>query len=53
MSPEKAAAEAADQPAAGDKAKDQPVQTEQQAPTRIGGEGAPAVAGRENQEKPH
>ena len=52
-SPAKAAAEAADQPAAGDKAKDQPVQTEQQAPTRIGGEGAPAVAGREKQEKTH
>jgi cytochrome c len=52
-SPAKAAAEAADQPAAGDKAKDQPVQTEQQAPTRIGGEGAPAAAGREKQEKAH
>ena len=54
VSPEKAAAEAADQPAAGDKAKDQPVQTEQEAgPNRIGGEGAPAVAGREKQEKAH
>jgi cytochrome c len=53
-SPEKAAAEAADQPAAGGKAKDQPVQTEQQAtPNRVGGEGAPAVAGRAGQEKAH
>jgi cytochrome c len=53
-SPAKAAAEAADQPAAGDKAADQPVQTEQQAgPNRIGGEGAPAAAGREKQEKAH
>jgi cytochrome c len=53
-SPEKAAAEAADQPAAAGKAKDQPVQTEQQAtPSRVGGEGAPAVAGREGQEKAH
>lgn len=53
-SPEKAAAEAADQPAAAGKAKDQPVQTEQQAaPNKVGGEGAPAVAGREGQEKAH
>jgi cytochrome c len=52
--PAKAAAEAAGQPAAGDKAKDQPVQNEQQAaPTRVGGEGAPAVAGRAEQEKAH
>jgi cytochrome c len=52
--PEKAAAEAADQPAAAGKAKDQPVPTEQEAgPNRIGGEGAPAVAGREKQEKAH
>ena len=53
-SPEKAAAEAADQPAAGGKAKDQPVQTEQQAaPNKVGGDGAPAVAGRAAQEKTH
>ncbi len=53
-SPEKAAAEASDQPAAPGKAKDQPVQTEQQAaPTKVGGEGAPAVAGRAAQEKTH
>lgn len=53
-SPAKAAAEAADQPAAGGKAATQPVQTEQQAaPTKVGGEGAPAVAGREGQEKAH
>jgi cytochrome c len=51
-SPAKAAAEAADQPAAGDKAKDQPVQTEQQAtPNKVGGEGAPSVAGRAEQTK--
>jgi cytochrome c len=53
-SPAKAAAEASDQPAAGDKAKTQPVQTEQEAgPNRIGGEGAPSVAGRAAQEKTH
>lgn len=53
-SPEKAAAEAADQPAAAGKAKDQPVQTEQQAtPNKVGGEGAPSVAGRAAQEKTH
>jgi cytochrome c len=52
-SPAKAAAEASDQPAAGDMGNDQPVQTEQQAPTRIGGDAAPAVAGREKQEKAH
>ena len=53
-SPAKAAAEAADQGAAGDKAKDQPVQTEQEAtPNRVGGEGAPSVAGRAGQEKTH
>lgn len=53
-SPAENAAEAADQPAAAGKAKDQPVQTEQQAaPTKIGGEGAPAVAGREGQTKGH
>jgi cytochrome c len=51
-SPAKAAAEAAGQPAAGDKATDQPVQNEQQAtPNRVGGEGAPSVAGREGQTK--
>jgi cytochrome c len=48
----KAAAEKADQPAAGDKAEDQPVLNEQQAgPNRVGGEGAPSVAGRAGQEK--
>ena len=53
-SPAKAAAEAADQPAAGGKAKDQPVQTEQEAtPNKVGGEGAPAVAGRAGQTKTH
>ncbi|HYE28917.1 MAG TPA: cytochrome c family protein [Allosphingosinicella sp.] len=53
-SPAEAAAEAADQPAAGGKAADQPVQNEQRAtPTRVGGEGAPSVAGREKQEKTH
>ncbi len=52
--PAENAAEASDQPAAPGKAKDQPVQTEQQAaPTKVGGEGAPAVAGREKQEKAH
>jgi cytochrome c len=51
-SPAEAAAEASDQPAAGDKAKDQPVQTEQQAaPNKVGGDAAPSVAGREGQEK--
>jgi cytochrome c len=48
----KAAAENADQPAAGDKAENEPVLNEQQAgPNRIGGEGAPSVAGRAGQEK--
>ncbi|MGZ8287345.1 MAG: c-type cytochrome [Allosphingosinicella sp.] len=48
----KAAAEKADQPAAGGKAEDEPVLNEQQAgPNRIGGEGAPSVAGRAGQEK--
>ncbi|HEX8511791.1 MAG TPA: cytochrome c family protein [Allosphingosinicella sp.] len=48
----KAAAEKADQPAAGDKAETEPVLNEQQAgPNRIGGEGAPSVAGRAGQEK--
>ena len=51
-SPAENAAEASDQPAAPGKAKDQPVQTEQQAaPNKVGGEGAPAVAGRAEQEK--
>lgn len=50
-SPEKAAAEKADQPAGG-KAEDEPVLNEQQAgPNRIGGEGAPSVAGRDEQTK--
>ncbi|HYW16670.1 MAG TPA: c-type cytochrome [Allosphingosinicella sp.] len=48
----KAAAEKADQPAAAEKAEDEPVLNEQQAgPNRIGGEGAPSVAGRAGQEK--
>jgi cytochrome c len=48
----KAAAEKADQPAAGDKAEDEPVMNEQQAtPNRVGGEGAPSAAGRAGQEK--
>ncbi len=48
----KAAAEQADQPAAGDKAENEPVMNEQQAtPNRVGGEGAPSVAGRQGQEK--
>ncbi|HEX9964548.1 MAG TPA: cytochrome c family protein [Allosphingosinicella sp.] len=50
--PAQAAAEKADQGAAGDKAEDEPVLNEQQAgPNRIGGEGAPAVAGRDEQTK--
>jgi cytochrome c len=50
--PAEAAAEKADQGAAGDKAEDEPVLNEQQAgPNRIGGEGAPAVAGRDEQTK--
>ncbi|HEY0130638.1 MAG TPA: cytochrome c family protein [Allosphingosinicella sp.] len=48
----KAAAEKADQPAAGDKGETEPVLNEQQAtPNRVGGEGAPSVAGRAEQEK--
>jgi cytochrome c len=48
----KAAAEKADQPAGGDKGESEPVLNEQQAgPNRIGGEGAPSVAGRAGQEK--
>jgi cytochrome c len=50
--PAAAAAEKAGQPAAGDKGEKEPVQTEQQAtPNRVGGEGAPAVAGRDAQTK--
>jgi cytochrome c len=49
--PAEAAAEKAGAPAAGDKGEKEPVQTEQQSPARIGGEGAPAVAGRAEQEK--
>jgi cytochrome c len=50
--PAKAAAEQADQGAAGDKAEDEPIMNEQQAaPNRIGGDGAPAIAGREGQTK--
>jgi len=50
--PAKAAAEKADAPAAGGKAEDQPVMNEQQAtPNRVGGDGAPSVAGRAGQEK--
>jgi cytochrome c len=48
----KAAAEKADQPAAGDKAETEPVLNEQQAtPNRVGGDAAPSVAGRAEQEK--
>jgi len=48
----KAAAEKADQPAAGGKAEDEPVLNEQQAtPNRVGGDAAPSVAGRASQEK--
>jgi cytochrome c len=50
-SPEKAAAEASDAPAGG-KAADQPVLNEAQAtPTRVGGDGAPSVAGNAQQTK--
>ncbi|HLL32222.1 MAG TPA: cytochrome c family protein [Allosphingosinicella sp.] len=50
--PAVAAAEKAGEPAAGDKGEKEPVPTEQQAgPNRIGGEGAPAVAGRDEQTK--
>jgi cytochrome c len=53
--PAQAAAEAADQPAAGDKAEDEPVLTEGQAAKqpegRVMGEGAPSTAGREEQAK--
>jgi cytochrome c len=50
--PAKAAAEKADQPAAGGKAEDEPVLNEQQAiPNRVGGDAAPSVAGRAGQDK--
>ena len=52
-SPAAAAAEGADQGAGGDKGENEPVLTEAQAAKqpegRVGGEGAPAVAGREGQ----
>ncbi|HEY0112764.1 MAG TPA: cytochrome c family protein [Allosphingosinicella sp.] len=53
--PAAAAAEKADQPAAGDKGEKEPVLNEQQAAqgggARIGGEGAPSVTGRAEQTK--
>ncbi len=53
--PARAAAEAGDQGASGDKGENEPVLTEQQAGTqpegRVMGEGAPATAGREGQAK--
>lgn len=50
--PAAAAAEAADAPAAAGKAEDEPILTEAQAaPTKVGGEGAPSVAGRAEQTK--
>jgi cytochrome c len=53
--PAQAKAEAADQPAVGDKGEDEPVLTEAQAGKqpegRVLGEGAPSVAGREEQAK--
>ena len=53
--PAAAAAEAADQPAAGDKAEKEPVLSEAQAAKQpegnVGGEGAPKVAGTSKQEK--
>ena len=53
--PAQVAAEASDQPASGDKGEDEPVLTEGQAAAqpvgRVTGEGAPAVAGREEQTK--
>ena len=57
--PAQVAAEAADQPAAGDKAEDEPVLTEDQAAkakggaSNIHGEGAPTVDGRAGQQKTH
>jgi cytochrome c len=51
--PAAGAAEAADQPAGGDKGENEPVLTEAEAAKqpegRVGGEGAPGVAGRESQ----
>lgn len=56
-SPEAAAAEAADAPATAEKAENEPVLTEGQAAKqpvgRVGGEGAPATAGRAEQTKAH
>jgi cytochrome c len=50
--PAEAAAEKAGAPAAGGKGEKEPVLTEQQAgPSKIGGDGAPAVAGRDAQTK--
>jgi hypothetical protein len=47
-----AAAEKSDQAGGAEKAEDEPVLNEQQAgPNRIGGEGAPAIAGRDEQTK--
>ena len=52
--PAAAAAEKADAPAAGDKAEDEPVLNEATAaPNRVGGDAAPAVAGRAGQTKGH
>ena len=54
-SPEQAAAEASDAPAAAGKGEDEPVLTEAQAAKQpegnVGGEGAPTVTGRAAQEK--
>jgi cytochrome c len=54
-SPEQAAAEASDAPAAAEKAEDEPILNEAQAAQqpvgRVGGEGAPAVAGASDQTK--
>jgi cytochrome c len=53
--PAQAAAEGSDMPAAGDKGEKEPVLTEDEAAKqpvgRVGGEGAPSVAGREEQAK--
>jgi cytochrome c len=53
--PAQVAAEASDQPAAGDKAEDEPILTEADAAKQpvgnVRGEGAPSVAGREEQAK--
>ena len=51
-SPEKAAAEKSDEAGGAEKAEDEPVLNEQQAgPNRIGGDGAPAISGRDEQTK--